>query len=339
MDSLTQIVLGAAVGEVVLGRKIGNRAQLAGAIAGTIPDLDILATMYYDDTLSEIVIHRSYSHALFCHLLAAFPFAWISWLLNKKKAPYMGWYWLWFFALTTHALLDACTTYGTQLFLPFSNYLVGFNNISVIDPLYTLPFMAFLIGCLFLGRDDPKRIKWAWRGIVISSSYMLLTFGVKWHINNTFRNALKEQSIAYERMSTSPTFFNNALWAGMAYNDSTLIVGEYSVLQKDKWIDFVQYKRNLHLENEFRSRELDALKWFSQGLYFLEKRDSQTLRVYIVKWGRANYEKTRPEEAFIFYHEIKKTKAGFTLDAIRPKFTKEDFNKAFGQLWRRIWEK
>ena len=34
MDSLSQIVLGAAVGEVVLGRRIGNRAMVWGAVAG-----------------------------------------------------------------------------------------------------------------------------------------------------------------------------------------------------------------------------------------------------------------------------------------------------------------
>ena len=42
MDSFTQIVLGAACGEAVLGRKIGNKALLFGAICGTIPDLDVI---------------------------------------------------------------------------------------------------------------------------------------------------------------------------------------------------------------------------------------------------------------------------------------------------------
>ena len=44
MDSLTQVVLGAAVGEAALGKKIGNRAIVWGGIAGTIPDLDVLIT-------------------------------------------------------------------------------------------------------------------------------------------------------------------------------------------------------------------------------------------------------------------------------------------------------
>ena len=46
MDSLTQIVLGAAVGEVVLGKKIGNRAMSWGAVGGAIPDLDDLGGLW-----------------------------------------------------------------------------------------------------------------------------------------------------------------------------------------------------------------------------------------------------------------------------------------------------
>ena len=45
MDSVTQITLGAAVGEAVLGRKIGGRAMLWGAIAGTLPDLDVFVPL------------------------------------------------------------------------------------------------------------------------------------------------------------------------------------------------------------------------------------------------------------------------------------------------------
>ncbi|MEL6140713.1 MAG: metal-dependent hydrolase, partial [Bacteroidota bacterium] len=52
MDSLTQIVLGAAVGEATLGRKVGNRAMLWGAIGGTIPDLDVFANLATDPVSS-----------------------------------------------------------------------------------------------------------------------------------------------------------------------------------------------------------------------------------------------------------------------------------------------
>ena len=76
MDSLTQIVLGAAVGEVVLGRKIGNRAMIWGAIGGTIPDLDVLANVFMND-LDASVVHRGITHSIFFAVLAPVVFAWL----------------------------------------------------------------------------------------------------------------------------------------------------------------------------------------------------------------------------------------------------------------------
>lgn len=63
MDSLTQIVLGAAVGEAVAGRKIGNRAMLWGAVAGTIPDLDVIIGSVFMDDLSSLAFHRGFMHS------------------------------------------------------------------------------------------------------------------------------------------------------------------------------------------------------------------------------------------------------------------------------------
>ena len=79
MDSLTQIVLGGAVGEAVLGKKIGNRAILWGAVAGTIPDLDILYNRFTDE-ITAVELHRGFSHSIiFCILLAPI----LGWLVQK----------------------------------------------------------------------------------------------------------------------------------------------------------------------------------------------------------------------------------------------------------------
>ena len=63
MDSLTQIVLGAACGEAVAGRKLGNRAMLWGAIGGTIPDLDVLAELFCD-RMTAMAFHRGFMHSM-----------------------------------------------------------------------------------------------------------------------------------------------------------------------------------------------------------------------------------------------------------------------------------
>ena len=63
MDSITQITLGAAVGELVLGKKVGNRAMLWGAIGGTIPDLDVIANLG-TDTIGALAFHRAFTHSI-----------------------------------------------------------------------------------------------------------------------------------------------------------------------------------------------------------------------------------------------------------------------------------
>jgi len=69
MDSLTQIVLGAAVDETCLGRKVDNKTLLWNGIAGTIPDLDVFFSM--GDPIREIMIHRDFSHSIFFPILMA----------------------------------------------------------------------------------------------------------------------------------------------------------------------------------------------------------------------------------------------------------------------------
>ena len=76
MDSLTQIVLGAAVGEAVLGRKVGNKALLYGAIAGTIPDLDVISRSFVD-TVTALEFHRGFTHSIVFSVLFAPVFGWL----------------------------------------------------------------------------------------------------------------------------------------------------------------------------------------------------------------------------------------------------------------------
>jgi len=88
MDSLTQIVLGAAVAEASLGKKIGNRAMVWGAIGGTIPDLDVIANGFMSP-IDALAFHRGPTHsALYLTLLAIL----IGWSVSRMYLlPYHKW--------------------------------------------------------------------------------------------------------------------------------------------------------------------------------------------------------------------------------------------------------
>ncbi len=84
MDSLTQIVLGAAVGEAVLGKKVGNRAMVWGGIAGTIPDLDVFANLFMSP-IEALAFHRSVTHALIFSIFASPIFMWLAHQFYRQK--------------------------------------------------------------------------------------------------------------------------------------------------------------------------------------------------------------------------------------------------------------
>ncbi len=202
MDSLTQAVLGAAVGEAVLGKKVGNKAAVWGAVAGTLPDLDVVLNLFLND-IDQLVFHRSITHSfVFAMVLSPVLGKLIFRFYRDGPATWRDWSWLSFAVLFTHPLLDCFTTYGTQVFQPFSNYPVSFHSIFVIDPLYTLPLIVGLL--LALRRRPPasKRRRANYLGLSLSCLYLLLSVVIKIHVTSVFTEALGQQGLAYERIAT-----------------------------------------------------------------------------------------------------------------------------------------
>ncbi|WP_299557173.1 metal-dependent hydrolase [Seonamhaeicola sp.] len=277
MDSLTQIVLGAACGEAVLGRKIGNKALLFGAIGGTIPDLDVfVGSWIHGNEIDAMLFHRGFMHSILFSVVAAIILGWITHkLYNTGKRLHTttqkDWKNLFFWSLFTHPILDCFTPYGTQLFAPISNYRVAFNNIAVVDPIYTLPFLLCLIVLMFFRRTSVKRRFVLKLGIGISSLYLLFTFGNKLYMDTVFKKSLITNKIDFKRNYTQPTIFNNILWYGIAETDSTYWVGYYSLLDKDNlFSDFRELKKERALSPDTYKRVGD-LAWFSNHYYSIYK--------------------------------------------------------------------
>ena len=286
MDSVTQIALGAAVGEKVLGKKVGNKAPLWGAAAGILPDLDVLGAAFLSGT-DLLGFHRWVSHSL---LFAVGGGLGLGWALSKlhRAASWREWSTLAFWAILTHALLDSFTGYGTQLFSPFSNYPVAFGSIFVIDPLYTLPLAIGLIAALCQRRRHWRRRLNA-LGLCLSTAYLLTTAAICLHVRSTFAHALDEQGIAYERLHVVPTPFNAVLWSGLAGADDHLWAGLYSLLDDNSAIRFQRIERNTHLIASRRDDPpIQRLFWFSRGYYRVERR-ADALYFYDLRFGRSDF--------------------------------------------------
>ncbi len=278
MDSITQAILGASVGEAVLGRRLGRKAAFAGAIIATLPDLDVILYAWYD-AYEMLSIHRGYSHSLAGGLVGATALTWLLKRIRGFRNIPAGTLWIFvWLALVTHVLLDLFTGYGTQFLLPFSDMRLGLDSVNIIDPVYTLPL---LFGLIFSLRTEPtarNRHLFNWLGLGISTGYLLLTLGIKQHVQATYDRELVGITIQAEDMLTLPVGMGSVHWYAVARSEDQLILQKYSLLTG---LDSERYSFPIHDEYlaEIQPEIARKMRWFAKGFYTVEK-EGDRIRVF-----------------------------------------------------------
>ncbi len=412
MDSLTQIVLGAAVGEAILGRKVGNRAMLWGGIAGTIPDLDVFANLS-TDPLSALAYHRAFTHSLAFGVLAPWllgplvhrlyggkggPLAtWPTyslvslggvlfflllvlgsylmpievfrieavalsvtlatfffivlvglvqrWRQRKQSGAaaaehttWLGWVALFFGAIVTHPLLDCFTAYGTQFLTPFSSLRISWHSISVVDPIYTLPFLLFVIAAARQRKSGRLRRRLNTAGWWLSSVYLIFTVFNHHRVAQVMELSLAEQQIRASRFIVTPTIFNNILWQGIVQGQGDdYYFGRYSLLDQQRRFELLQPIVGQHelVKNYQDSRELRILNWFTDGYMSCMALDSGRVQINDLRFGILG-DDAQSAEQYVFKWVLDTTKQPIELIQAQGPDEDVDMKASFGSLWTRL---
>jgi inner membrane protein len=278
MDSITQGVLGAAVGEALLGKKTGNKGAFIGAIIATVPDLDVILYLFYDK-FEMLSIHRGFSHSIVFSiiggLLMAFVLSKINGFKNLKFISLFLFVWL---CLFTHILLDTFTAYGTQLLLPFSNKRLGFDSINVVDPVYTIPLILGLLLSLWVYKSKPDRSKFNNYGLLISSFYLIFTLLNKDGVNTSISKRLSLESIEYSSLLTMPVGIANVNWSGVAKGTDSIYMVKHALFSNNNNpIDV--FPINEEYLNQVDKHVAEKMRWFAKGFYTVEK-ENEKVRIY-----------------------------------------------------------
>ena len=138
MDPVSQGTVGAAFAQSSANKINIAKISIVGFLAGLAPDLDVLIRSSTDPVLF-LEYHRQFTHSLVFIPFGALLVAALIFPLVKKSLSFKTTYVASFLGYATHGLLDACTSYGTLLLWPFSNERITWNNISIVDPLLTIP--------------------------------------------------------------------------------------------------------------------------------------------------------------------------------------------------------
>jgi len=269
MDPLTQGVLGAVLPQATAAKKkTAATAGILGFLAGMAADLDVLIRSSTDPLLF-LEYHRQFTHSFVFIPLGGFICALLLQpVLGKRRGlNFRQTYIFCTLGYATHALLDACTSYGTMLFWPFSDVRIAWNTISIIDPLFTLPMLVLIVLAAMKKRPAFARIALVW-----GLAYMSLGL---WQRNQAMEmgyEIARERGHEPLRLEAKPSFANLLVWKIVYETQDRFYVDavratlspevfpgssiDKLVLARDfPWLD----------SSSQQARDIERFRWFSDG--------------------------------------------------------------------------
>jgi inner membrane protein len=182
-----------------------------------LPDADLFFRPWTDPALPWEA-HRHFTHALafapLGGLVALLPFL----PFRRVRDRFGGVLLAAVLAYASHGLLDACTSYGTHLFLPFSAERVSWDLIAIIDPAFT----AILAAGVLLGLLPATGKRPAIAALLLCAAY--LGVGARQHaaaLGGVERAAAaRGQTIEHARAMPAPGSL--LVWRGLYLSDGRI---------------------------------------------------------------------------------------------------------------------
>ena len=277
MDSLTQIVLGGSVAALAVPAPHRRHAVLAGALLGTLPDLDSFPLKWLGvDAVTLVTWHRGPSHSL--PVLALLGLA-LWWLLKRWWEPVRAspqrWLAAILLALLTHPLLDAFTSYGTQLWWPLPAQPTMWSSIFIIDPAYTLPLLVAVVAVLIVGAQ-PRGRQFLVAGLALSRAYLGWSVLAKQWVEREAHLALAPMGLAEAPRFSVPMPFSTLLWRVVVVTPDGVLEG-YRSLPVDRGpMRFARYAHDgAALQALAETPAVARLLWFSSGFMKAQAQDDR----------------------------------------------------------------
>jgi len=330
MDSLTQIVLGAAVAAAVAPARHRRAALLAGAALGTLPDLDSFPiVLFTDDPVALMTVHRGFSHSLFVLPLVG----WLLWWLFKRSGGRVAesptrWFWAIQLVLVTHPLLDAFTVYGTQLLWPLPTPPVMWSSVFIIDPLYTVWLLVACVAAFFL-RERAAAQRALLAGLALSTAYLGWSLLVKGMVEREAGRALAAMGLADAPRFSVPTPLNTVLWRVVAMTPNGYVEGYRSLLADRGAMRFTGHPSNVQaLQEASHVPAVRRLAWFNHGFMRAREIDGQ-LELADLRMG------SEPDYFFAFVVAQRQVSEWRPI-APRQLTVKRDFDEVWNVTWERL---
>jgi len=205
MDPLSQALAGGIAAQVVAKPKNLRFAFLIGALTAMLADLDIFIRSSTDPILS-LEYHRHFTHSLIFVPVGGLIGALLFGLILKRFSFKERFTWASLGYLTA-APLDACTSYGTHLYWPFSAERTAWHLISIVDPIFTGTILILSLWALIRNKKYLCNI-----AVAFSLIYLLCGVTQRDKAEEVASTLASERSHQAERLSVKPSLGNIFLW-------------------------------------------------------------------------------------------------------------------------------
>ena len=267
MDSLTHIALGGSIAAVLAPVRWRRHALVAGAIFGSLPDIDIpILAAARVDPVTLVTWHRGPAHALAVIVPFGIALWWMlrRWWMPVREAP-LRWFWALLLPLLSHPLMDALTIYGTQLWWPSHVSPTMWATLFIIDPLVLLPVW---IGAIAAWRwhERPRAQTWAACGLIVCIAYVGWSILAKQLVERAVDSSLADTAYARAPHFSVPMPFNTLLWRVVVMTPRGFLEGERSLIADRGPIRFRAYRTDPSALAVAVAIPAGArLRWFASG--------------------------------------------------------------------------
>ena len=287
MEWLAYLVMGALIGELLMGSRMQNRALGWGALCGLLP-LWYLVLWPFVDTASRLWWHRGPTTSLVVIAVAsaalARPLA-ARWSRDKVTPVRAG---MFVFAVGCgHAVLACADGVGAAVLWPFLTQRVAFGHVHWGDPLVALPAAVCLVWLAFSrarkpqGRLRPKqrallqqkhRKLWLW-ALGMFAGYLMFSAAMKFTAAAGFAADLNRLDAGAARRVVNPEPYSPYAWRAVVDRGEALWVGRRSVFQRPSTpVRWIVYPRGAEDARAFASdREVVRVKASTDDYWIARK--------------------------------------------------------------------
>ncbi len=303
------MVLGGAVSSQILKSEKPRRAIYFGGLIAAIPDLDMFLMFNVGD-YEELILHRSFSHAILPFLLLSFLILFFNRIYPLiKNSSDVRLFFCIFFVLLSHALLDCLTTWGTQLFWPLDTRIAT-QSIYVIDLIYSVS-LGLGLALLFIFQNKEWAFKTNRWTLLISCIYLivLLTY------QEYFKNSIKQQSKFQKalRVNTQPVLFAPFKYRAVIEFPDTFYISRYAISAfQTGAIDYYKIPKNREFFIEIsESIDLYPLYNLSRGYLSISKMDSNYYKIEDLRYGPQDEQIENYNSVFNYYIRVENDSVEF----------------------------